>query len=266
MAKAAAGLPWKTAWITGASTGMGRELAVMLAARGVRVAATARNSAKLTELASQVPGIMPVPADVTNADEVAAAHARIMAAFGGIDLAILNAGVWDPMGASDFTAARVAATMAVNYAGLANAIEPLLPPMIAAKRGHIALVASVAGYRGLPKGAAYGPSKAAAISLAEVLQVDLERHGVKVSVVNPGFVETPMTAINKFPMPYLIKPDDAARRIIRGLQRGKFEIAFPWQTVAMLKLARVLPYSAYFWLVRNVIAPKGEEVVDKTRE
>ena len=258
-------LPWKTAWITGASTGIGRELTVMLAGKGVRVAATARNAAKLDELAGQVPGIFAVPADVTNSAEMAAAHKRIMVALGGIDLAVLNAGVWDPMGATDFTAARVAATMAVNYAGLANAIEPLIPAMIAAGKGHIALVASVAGYRGLPKAAAYAPSKAAAISLAEVLHADLERHGVKVSVVNPGFVETPMTSVNEFPMPYLITADDAARRIIRGLQRGKFEVAFPWQMVAMLKFARVLPYSVYFWLVHNVIAPRGEVTVPGPR-
>lgn len=248
-------LPWKTAWITGASSGIGLELAVLLSAHGVRVAATARSVEKLVELAGRVPGIVPVPADVTNPAEVAAAYARIVATIGDIDLAVLNAGVWDPMGASDFTAARAVSSMAVNYAGLANALDPLIPAMIAAKRGHIALVASVAGYRGLPKGAAYAPSKAAAISLAEVLQPDLARHGIKVSIVNPGFVETPMTSVNEFPMPYIIKPDDAARRILRGLQRGKFEIVFPWQMMAMLKLARVLPYPAFFWLVRNVIAP-----------
>ena len=127
--------------------------------------------------------------------------------------------------------------------------------MTVRRAGHIALVSSVAGYRGLPKAAYYAPSKAAAISLAEVLQCELPRHGVKVSIINPGFVETPMTAVNDFPMPYLIKADDAARRIIRGLEKGKFEIAFPWQMVAMLKLTRILPYRAYFWLVRNFVAP-----------
>ena len=187
------------------------------------------------------------------------AHSRIVETLGDIDLAILNAGIWDPAKASDLSAARAAATMAVNFGGMTNALEPLIPRMIARRSGHIALISSVAGYRGLPKAVYYGPSKAAAISLAEVLQCELAPRGVKVSIVNPGFVETPMTAVNDFPMPYLMKVGDAAKRIIRGLERGKFEIAFPWQTVAMLKLARVLPYPAYFWLIRNVVARAAED-------
>ncbi len=248
-------MPWQTAWVTGASTGIGREIALVLASRGVKVAVTARSAARLSELAESSPLIMPVSADVTNPRDMARAHAAIFSSLGAIDLAILNAGVWDPMGGTDFTAARAADSMAVNYLGLAHALEPLLPAMIEAKRGQIALVASVAGYRGLPRAAAYAPSKAAAISLAEVLHADLARHGVKVSIVNPGFVETPMTSVNTFPMPFIIKADDAARRIVKGLAKGKFEIAFPWQMVAILKIARVLPYPAYFWLVRNHIAP-----------
>jgi short-subunit dehydrogenase len=241
--------------VTGASTGIGREIALVLASRGVKVAVTARSAARLSELAENSPLIMPVSADVTNPQDMARAHAAIVSSLGAIDLAILNAGVWDPMGGTDFTAARVADSMAVNYMGLAHALEPLLPAMIEARRGQVALVASVAGYRGLPRAAAYAPSKAAAISLAEVLHADLARHGVKVSIVNPGFVETPMTSVNTFPMPFIIKADDAARRIVKGLAKGKFEIAFPWQMVAILKLARALPYPAYFWLVRNHIAP-----------
>ena len=248
-------MPWRTAWVTGASTGIGREIALVLASRGVKVAVTARSAARLSELAENSPLIMPVSADVTNPQDMARAHAAIVSSLGAIDLAILNAGVWDPMGGTDFTAARVADSMAVNYMGLAHALEPLLPAMIEARRGQVALVASVAGYRGLPRAAAYAPSKAAAISLAEVLHADLARHGVKVSIVNPGFVETPMTSVNTFPMPFIIKADDAARRIVKGLAKGKFEIAFPWQMVAILKLARALPYPAYFWLVRNHIAP-----------
>lgn len=250
-------LPWRTAWVTGASTGIGREIALLLASRGVRVAVTARSAARLSELAELSQLILPVAADVTLPQDMAHAHSAVTSAFGSIDLAVLNAGIWDPMGGTDFTAARAADSMAVNYLGLANALEPLLPSMIDAKRGHVALVASVAGYRGLPRAAAYAPSKAAAISLAEVLHADLARHCVKVSIVNPGFVETPMTSVNAFPMPFIISAEDAARRIVAGLAKGKFEIAFPWQMVAMLKLARVLPYPAYFWLVRNVIATDG---------
>ena len=245
---------WRTAWITGASTGIGRELALLLAGQGVRVAASARGAEKLAELAQLSRSIMPVPVDVTDADAVVQAHARIVAELGPIDLAVLNAGVWDPMGAEDYAALRAVQSMTVNYIGIANALQPLLAEMIARRGGHVALVASVAGYRGLPKAAAYAPSKAAVISLAEVLRPDLARHDVKVSLINPGFVETPMTAVNRFPMPFMIIAPEAARRIVRGLEMGKFEIAFPWQLVGMLKLLRVLPYPLYFSVARRLLA------------
>lgn len=243
---------WKTAWITGASTGIGRELALRLAARGVRVAASARSAEKLDELAKAHANIVAVPLDVTVPADVAAAHARTVAAIGAIDLAILNAGVWHPMKASAYAAARAADSMTVNYLGIANALEPLIPAMLGAGRGHIALVASVAGYRGLPMAAAYAPSKAAVINLAEVLRLELARHGIVVSLVNPGFVETPMTAVNQFPMPFIVKADVAAERIVRGLARGKFEIAFPWQLVAMLKLLRLLPNGLYLRIAERL--------------
>lgn len=236
---------WKTAWITGASTGIGRQLALKLAVRGTVVAASARSVDKLQDLETAGSGIQGFPVDVTVRDDVAACHKRIVESIGAIDLAILNAGVWHPMPASAYDAVRVADSMNVNYLGIANVLEPLIPAMIAAGHGHIALVASVAGYRGLPKAAAYAPSKAAVISLAEVLRLELVRHGITVSVVNPGFVDTPMTSVNEFPMPYMIKADDAAERILRGLGRGKFEVAFPWQLVTILKVLRMLPNGLY---------------------
>lgn len=242
-------LRWKTAWVTGASSGIGRELALLLAAEGVKVAVTARNREALQSLASEHSGITAVPLDVTDSKAVADAVRTIEQTVGGIDLAVLNAGVWDPMRGSEFTADRVNTAMSVNFGGIANALEPLIGRMMARGEGHIALVASVAGYRGLPKAAAYAPTKAAVISLAEVLRAELPRHGIDVSVVNPGFVETPMTAVNKFPMPFIIKADDAARRIIRGLDKRRFEVAFPWQLVSILKIMRLLPYRLYFPLV-----------------
>ncbi len=247
-------LPWSTAWITGASTGIGRELSIQLAAAGVRVAATARDAGKLAELERQAPGVTAFPADVTNPSQMRNAHDRIVEAMGPIDLAILNAGIWEPARASRIDAAQAAQTMAVNHAGILNALEPLVPPMVTRRAGHIAIVSSVAGYRGLPKGAYYGPSKAAAINLAEALQIELPRHGLKVSIINPGFVETPMTSGNTFPMPFIIPVEDAARRIVRGLVKGRFEIAFPWQMVALVKLGRVLPYPLYFWIIRSLTA------------
>ena len=240
--------PWTTAWITGASTGIGRELALKLARDGVRVAASARSADRLAELARVQPGIVAVPVDVADRAAVAAAHLHVLATLGSIDLAVLNAGVWHSMAASDYDAELAAQSMSVNYLGIANALEPLIPGMIAAGRGHLALVASVAGYRGLPKAAAYAPSKAAVISLAEVLRLEMARKGITVSLVNPGFVETPMTAVNEFPMPFIIGAESAAERILKGLARGRFEIAFPWQLVTMLKLLRLMPNSLYLRL------------------
>ncbi len=244
--------PWKTAWITGASTGIGRELAVKLAVNGVRVAVSARSAAKLEELARAHANIFVAPLDVTVRADVEAVHRLIVETMGPIDLAVLNAGVWHPMAATAYDATLVAQSMSVNYLGIANALEPLIPAMRAAGKGQLALVASVAGYRGLPKAAAYAPTKAAVISLAEVLRLELQRHGIIVSLVNPGFVETPMTAVNSFPMPYIMTADAAADRILRGLERGTFEIAFPWQLVTIMKLLRWLPNGLYLRLASRL--------------
>ena len=237
---------WRTAWVTGASSGIGRELALRLARRGVRVAISARSAEKLNEVAAESDLILAVPVDVTDRAAVKRAHDEIRAAFGSIDLAVLNAGAWHPFDASAYDAALADASMAVNYGGVVNALEPLIPAMIEAGRGHLVLVASVAGYRGLPQAAAYAPSKAAVISLAEALRLELHRRGLVVQLVNPGFVETPMTAKNDFPMPYILEPGDAADRILKGLERTRFEIAFPWQLVTGLKVMAALPYSLYF--------------------
>jgi short-subunit dehydrogenase len=146
----------------------------------------------------------------------------------------------------------------VNYLGVVNALAACLPAMKGRGHGQIAWMASVAGYRGLPKAAAYGPGKAALINLAESLKVDLERLGIILSVINPGFVRTPMTAGNDFPMPFLMEPEDAARRTIAGLKAGRFEIAYPRRFAALLKVGRVLPYWLYFWLIRTFIAGKRQ--------
>jgi short-subunit dehydrogenase len=146
--------------------------------------------------------------------------------------------------------------MKVNFIGVAHGVEAVTKRFIERKAGHVAMVSSVAGYRGMPMAAAYGPSKAAVIGLAEALKTDLDRYGVTTSVINPGFVETPMTAVNKFPMPFLVPAAVAAEKIIEGLDRKKFEIAFPWQLVTALKIARMLPYPIYFWVSANFLTPK----------
>lgn len=247
---------WTSVWITGSSSGIGRDVALKLAARGARVTVSARSAEALVALAASAPRMSAAPLDVTDRAATAAVVAAIEAAQGPLDLVILNAGVWQPMGASSFDAGKSAQSIAVNYLGIANALEHVIPRMVARGRGHIALTASVAGYRGLPQASAYAPSKAAVISLAETLKPDLARKGVTVSVINPGFVDTPMTEVNRFPMPFLMPADKAAEAIISGLEKRKFDIVFPWQMAALMKFARVLPYPAYFWFARTFMMPK----------
>ena len=242
---------WQVAWVTGASSGIGRELALLLARRGVKVAVTARSAGKLAELAEISANIAAFPADVTDGQAIAALVPEIEVRLGAVDLAILNAGTWEQVSVKALDPAVFERTFDVNFHGVVRSLAAVLPGMRARRRGRIAIVASVAGYRGLPKAAAYGPSKAALINLAESLSPELGRDGIGLCLVNPGFVATPLTAKNDFPMPYMIPPEDAAARIIAGLERGRFEIAFPWQLVAMLKIARILPYRLFFALVRR---------------
>lgn len=251
--------PWRVVWITGASSGIGRALALSLARDGVRVAVSARSADKLTELAASHPNIEAFPLDVRDRDAAAHVLAEIEGALGPVNLAVLNAGVWHPMTSVTFDAALIEESMAVNFMGLVNPLAALLPVMRARNAGHIALVSSVAGYLGLPRGVAYGPSKAAATTLAETLAADAGRFGIKVSVINPGFVDTPMTKVNKFPMPWIMTVDEAVACIRKGLAAGRFEIAFPWQMVLFLKLAKRMPYWLLFSIFRRMLPPNGPD-------
>jgi len=246
-------------WITGASSGIGKALAELYAGAGHTVAISARSTDALERVAGSSDNIHAVPLDITDADAVHEAAAHIAARYGAIDLAILNAGVWSQMGVDEFDTAKIRQSMEVNFGGTVNCVGAMIGPMMARRAGHIAIVASVAGYVGLPQSLAYGPTKAALISFAESLKPDLDRYNVAVSIINPGFVETPLTAKNDFAMPFILKPDDAAQRIAKGLKRGKFEIAFPWQLVSSLKGLRKLPYSAYFGVARRMIEKREEQ-------
>ena len=245
---------WKVIWITGASTGIGREIALQLAASGATVAASARSAAKLHELEAACANIKAYPLDVTDLTATEATAAAIARDLGPIDLALLNAGVWHPMNVTTYDAAAVTQAMAVNFTGVTNALAPLLPAMIARKSGHIAIVSSVAGYRGLPVAIAYAPSKAALISLAETLYPDLLDESVKLTVINPGFIDTPMTKVNTFPMPFIVSTGQAADIIIRGLMKAPFEIVFPWRMKLLAKFSRLLPYWAYFGFINTLPA------------
>jgi NADP-dependent 3-hydroxy acid dehydrogenase YdfG len=241
------------AWVTGASAGIGRAVALELADRGWVVHATARGADGLEALAAERPGrIIPRPGDVTDPARMAEIVAEIEA-DAPIALAILNAGVYLPMRAQEFDAATVAQTFAVNVQGVANGLDPLLKSMIARRSGHVALTASVAGFRGLPRAAAYSATKAALIAMAESLAFDLINLDVRISVICPGFVRTEATAVNDFDMPFLMEPEAAARRLVDGLEKPGFEIAFPTRFALILRALGALPARAYFAVMRKAM-------------
>jgi len=245
------------AWVTGASSGIGRQVALDLARAGWTVVATARREEELSRLAAEAPAgkVLAAPADVTDAKAIAAAAHRVQAETGRpIALAILNAGTYLHDSAATFDLAAFTNQVTVNLIGTANALAAVMPAMIARRAGQVAIVSSVAGYRGLPRAIAYSATKAALIAMAESLKFDLDRAGVMVNVVNPGFVRTPLTDRNDFPMPFLMSVEDASRRIVDGLARGRFEVCFPRRFAYILKLMRIVPYALYFPLVGRTTA------------
>ncbi|MGI9514957.1 MAG: SDR family NAD(P)-dependent oxidoreductase [Anderseniella sp.] len=245
--------PWKTVWITGASSGIGRRLALDLAGMGVVVAVSARSADELSELAAEHSNIRSYPLDVTDLAACREVAKSIEADIGPPDLVIMAAGIWIIRDIENFQAEDSIKAMRVNYEGAASVIDAVLPSMKQRGAGHIAPVASVAGYRGIPRAVTYAPTKAALIAMAEAMRTDAERLGIKVQIINPGFVRTPMTDTNDFPMPFLMEPEDASQRIIAGLQSDRFEIVFPTRLAVIMKLLRLLPYSVYFWLMARFV-------------
>ncbi|MBY5798362.1 SDR family NAD(P)-dependent oxidoreductase [Rhizobium leguminosarum] len=243
-------------WISGASSGIGRALALRLADEGYKVAVTARSHEKLVELQAEANGlsgsIIVLDGDVTNAEDMEHVIASIEYEHGTLAMAILNAGVNLPVHAEDLKRADFEKSFAVNLSGVVNCLLPAIRHMKAKGQGQIAIVSSVTGYGGLPTGAAYGATKAALINMAESLKFDLDKMGIRIQLVSPGFVDTPATRKNAFPMPALVSVEEAAREIAAGLKSQAFEITFPKRFTAMLKLARLLPYSVYFTLVNRV--------------
>lgn len=243
----------KVAWVTGASSGIGRALALELAGRGVKVAATARREDELASLTSEAAArgavVEPFPGDVTDADAMTAVARSATERLGPIDLAVLNAGLFIPVRAAPFDAGAFRKTFDVNLGGTVNCLAAALPAMTARRSGRVLIVASVTAYGGLPSSAAYGATKAALNNMAESLKFDLDNAGVSIQVANPGFVDTPATRKNPFKMPALIPAEEAAREIVRGIERGGFEITFPKRFTYVLKALRLLPYPLYFRLV-----------------
>jgi len=242
------------AWVTGASSGIGRGLALALAEQGWRVAVSARSAEALSEMAEQNPGrIFAFPLDVTDLASVGKVAAQIAEALGEVDLAVLNAGTYEPISASDFDPIAFSRTLEVNVMGTSNCLGVLLPAMMARRAGHIAVVASVAGYVGLPYASAYGASKAALINMCQSLRPELERAGIKLNLICPGFVDTPLTKQNDFPMPFLISTDQAVSAIMKGLEGAYFEIAFPWRMVLSMRALSILPQRLRFAITRRML-------------
>ena len=245
----------RTVWLVGASTGIGRATAQRLHERGARVIVSARTAATLQQFTSEHPASEAIAFDATDRDAVRAAARRIFEEHGRIDLAVYCAGTYSAMRATEFDLGVALHHQQVNYVGALYLLDAVLPQLLQQAAGgeaaHLSLVSSVAGYRGLPKSLAYGPTKAALINLAETLYLDLQPKGVGVSVVNPGFVETPLTAQNEFRMPALISSEKAAAEIVRGWEQGLFEIHFPKRFTHMLKAMSYLSDGLYFAAIRR---------------
>ncbi|EHR73419.1 short-chain dehydrogenase of unknown substrate specificity [Burkholderiales bacterium JOSHI_001] len=255
----------RTAWLVGASSGIGRATATRLHGLGAQVVVSARNAAALDGFVAAHPQAIALPVDVTDAAALKVAAQALHARVGRIDLVMACAGHYKPMNATHFDLAEALRHQQVNVVGTLNLLDAVLPLLLAqAQAGataHLSLVASVAGYRGLPQALAYGPTKAALINLAETLYLDLSGQGVGVSLINPGFVATPLTAQNAFHMPALTSPEDAARAIVAGWARGHFEIHFPRRFTLLLKALRLLPDAWYLRGVRRLIP--GEPLPDE---
>ena len=240
------------ALVTGASSGIGRAVSLELARRGYKVLAVARRAGELEKLCGEATGlpgaILSYPGDVTDRNAMAALVAAA-SAQGPIALAFLNVGSYTPDSADDFGGDGFRATFDININGTINVLGPLLAAMRQRRHGQIAINASVAGYGPLPRAAAYGATKAALINMAGSLRFAMADEDVTIQVVNPGFVKTPLTDNNDFPMPFLIGAEDAARRICDGFERGGFEITFPKRLAWTLKALNLLPWALYFKLV-----------------
>ena len=244
--------------LTGASSGIGAALAIELArTRGARIALLARREEMLAEVAREVSAAggeaLAFPCDVVDAEAVEAVVARVTEQLGPIDIAIANAGVGSAMGVSDLSYETIHHVMDVNYHGTATLLAAVIPRMVERGSGQIAAVSSIAGYRGLRRSGPYCASKAAVSTLLEALRLELAPRGIGVTTIHPGFIKTPMTDKNKFPMPFMVPVERAARIIAAGLLKRRREINFPWQMVLAVKLLRLLPG----WLFDRMMSRKA---------
>lgn len=256
------------AWVTGASKGIGRDVALALVRRGWKVAASARGGGTLREVAVNDDGrgvVREYRLDITDGVAAAKTVEAIEAELGPIDLAILNAGTHIPISGLAFDVQSIRTLVETNLIGTVNCLAAVLRGMTARRSGEIAVVSSMTGYVGLPTSAGYGSTKAALINMCEALRPELELHGVSMRLINPGFVDTPLTRKNRFPMPFLMRSERAAEAIVRGLEGRRFEITLPKRMAVVMKLFRLLPYPLVFIVTRR-ITPAPDDSRAGTRE
>jgi len=242
------------AWIIGGGSGIGAAVAQLLAKRGWTVAISGRREDKLAAVAQGHPTISGYPLDVTDGEAIAATVQKIAAELGRIDLFIFGAAAWQPMDVGDYDYEKFAKIVDTNYLGVIRVANPLLAQMDRQGGGHFSVIASVAGYFGLPRSAAYSSTKAGLINLLETMRTELAPRNITVRMIVPGFVKSELTDKNDFPMPFLMETADAAVRIVDGLtQSDRFEIAFPKRMVWLMKTVRWLPYPVFFWLTSKML-------------
>ena len=239
----------KKIWITGASSGIGKALAEKFASAGWKVAISARRKEILDEMANNT-NIYSYPLDVTNEDQINNVFTKIISEFGNLDLCVFSSGTYDPKLEQEINIKQNKFVMETNFFGVLYCIKSVEKYFKEKKEGHISIVSSIAAYRGLPNSSGYGPSKAALTNLTESLYFDFKKYNVRISLVSPGFIKTPLTDKNDFPMPFIKSPEFAADKMFKGLTETKaFEIHFPKALTLLLKFLRILPYKIYLFLV-----------------
>ena len=242
----------KVIWITGASSGIGKALAIKFAKEGWKVAISARRENLLNEIAKTYNDIFPYPLDVTDSKKCELVFNNIKEKFKNVDISVFSTGIHDPKSEKSLDLNKVRQIMEVNFFGTINSVNAVYKYYKERKSGQISIVSSVAGYRGLPAGGAYCASKSALTSFTESLNFDMKRKNVRVSLISPGFIKTPMTDQNDFPMPMIKTPEFAAEEIYNGLvKKNTFEIHFPKSFTFMMKILQILPNWAYFKLVEK---------------
>lgn len=236
----------KTYWLIGASEGLGRALAGLMASEGAHLIVSARNADRLDTLAATLPQARALTMDVTDGGSVRAA----VAGLGEIDGVIYCAGAYEPMTAQGWDVDQVLNVSEVNFTGALRCLGAVVPDMAARGSGHIVLIGSLAGFRGLPGAIGYSASKGALMQLAENLYMDLHGTGVRVQQINPGFIKTRLTRKNSFDMPFILSPEDAARRTLRAMKTRRFATSFPWPMAAFFRLGSVLPIRLFRRMLR----------------